>query len=143
MTMGNNEKATVDISKVDRLAETLQRFGDQASVAVSQYLAEDGYRHITESITRLLPVSGRRWSGKPAGARSAGAAVFGMEQTDLMSITVRSVKPYNYLYFPDDGSNTKRHAGRQHFMQRGAEASTDSIVDGICTRLVELFEEGV
>lgn len=141
--MGNSAKATVDITPIERLTEALQRFGDQSTVAVSQYLAEAGYRQITESITRLLPVSGRRWSGKPAGARSAGTAVFGMEQTDLMSITVRSVKPYNYLYFPDDGGNTKRHAGRQHFMQRGAETSTDTIVDGICTRLVELFEEGI
>lgn len=141
--MGNSAKATVDVTQIERLTEALQRFGDQSTVAVSQYLAETGYRQITESITRLLPVSGRHWSGKPTGARSAGAAAFGMEQTDLMSITVRSVKPYNYLYFPDDGGNTKRHAGRQHFMQRGAEASTDSIVDGICTRLVELFEEGI
>ena len=58
---------------------------------------------------------------------------------ETLAVTIRSRPAYNYLYFPDDGSNTLRHAGGQHFFQSGAEESADQIIDLCVSKLIENF----
>lgn len=47
----------------------------------------------------------------------------------------------DYLYFPDDGTNTEHHAGNQQFMFRGATDSQDRIVNEVIDELVKRLEE--
>jgi predicted small lipoprotein YifL len=56
-----------------------------------------------------------------------------------LSVTIAARGRYGYLYFPDDGTNTKRHAGNQQFMMRGAENATAQIVDLCIGKLTENF----
>jgi hypothetical protein len=60
-----------------------------------------------------------------------------------LSTTVRSAQKYQYLYFPDDGTNTRRHVGNQQFFLRGAEDAAGEIVDVCIEKLTKSFEEGV
>ena len=57
----------------------------------------------------------------------------------MLSVTIKTVNAYNYLYFPDDGSNTKKHAGNQQFMASGAENASDRIMELCIGHLTEEF----
>jgi hypothetical protein len=50
---------------------------------------------------------------------------------------VHSAKKYQYLYFPDDGTNTTRHVGNQQFFRRGAEDASGEIVDACTEKLTK------
>ena len=56
-----------------------------------------------------------------------------------LAVTIKTKPKYDYLYFPDDGSNTRRHVGNQQFMRRGAEKSRDRIIDICVGRLAQEF----
>ena len=60
----------------------------------------------------------------------------------ILSVTIRTKNAYHYLYFPDDGSTTRRHHGGQEFMKRGAEKKQSKIIDRIMQGLTSKFEEG-
>ncbi len=86
----------------------------------------------------LLPSSGRKWKVKKTAASSTNP--LRDDTSELLSLIVRSEKKYNYLYFPDDGSNTEHHQGNQHFMQRGADNSLNEITQLCTAKLLEKFE---
>ncbi len=94
------------------------------------------------NIASRFPVSGRHWKKKIKSASSAGIkGVFNQPKKGNLSVTVRTRKSYNYLYYPDDGSNTRNHQGNQHFMQKGAEDSQEQIIDALVERLSKKVEE--
>ena len=142
---GKNGKygiVTMDFAEVDRLNEFMYRYRDAAASIITAYLAAHGLDTIGPAITRLLPVSGRRWARKLTAASSIGYDRAFRAQRDFCAVTVRTVPVYGYLYFPDDGGDTQRHRGNQRFMLRGAEAAAPQLIDGICSRLISKFEEG-
>ena len=84
-----------------------------------------------------MPVSGREWKGKKTAAKSAKSL------TDLkgnLFVWVKTTNNYHYLYFPDDGTNTRRHVGNQQFFLKGAESQQETIVDLCIKKLVDSFE---
>lgn len=129
-------KATfsLDTESYNKLFELMKNFEGQAPRTVNELLWNEGGPLITEAIMNLLPVSGKRWSGKKPAAKSA--APFTQENGEL-SVTVKTKSAYHYLYFPDDGTNTKRHAGEQYFMFSGAEAKQNEIIDLCVATLIE------
>lgn len=130
----------VSVSDFDKLQEAIKQFQGNAEEVINGVLHNEGAELIQESIRQFMPVSGAMWKGKKAAAKSANS----MRNTDgNLSVTVRSAKAYQYLYFPDDGSNTRRHAGGQQFFLKGAEAVTDDILDRCIGKLINNFEEGV
>lgn len=56
-------------------------------------------------------------------------------------MTVSTTAKFRYLYFPDDGGNTKRHAGDQHFMFRGAQAAAPSVMERCVAALTREWEQ--
>ena len=106
---------------------------------INEVFWNEGAELITKEIDKLLPVSGRKWKGKKAAAK--GKLPF-QKITSNLSVTIHSKKAYNYLYFPDDGSNTVKHAGNQQFMLRGAQYASGDIVDLCIEKLVEAIENG-
>ena len=68
--------------------------------------------------------------------------MFMTRSSTVDSVIFKSSPAWNYLYFPDDGSNTVRHRGNQQFMLRGAQDAAPKIADEICTRLARKFEDG-
>lgn len=125
---------SLDTESYNKLFELMKQFEGEAPRTVNDVLWNEGGPLITEAIMNLLPVSGRRWNGKKAGAKSA--APFTQENGEL-SVTIKTKSAYNYLYFPDDGTNTKRHAGEKYFMFGGADAKQDEIIDRCVATLIE------
>ena len=110
--------------------------GEGAGRIIDSVLHREGAEAIKQDITRLLPSSGRSWKGKGAPASAAMPGKFSQDNGTL-SVTVAARGKYHYLYFPDDGSNTKRHAGNQQFMMRGAENASERIIEMCIGKLVD------
>jgi hypothetical protein len=125
---------SLDAENYNRLYELMKSLEGQAPKTVNEILWNEGGPLINEAIINLLPVSGRRWKGKKPAAKSA--APFTQENDDL-SVTLKTKSAYNYLYFPDDGTNTKKHVGEQYFMFGGAEAKQQEIIDRCVAALIE------
>lgn len=130
-------KMFLDASEADRLNEAMQRFEGASGEIVDEVLHGEGAELIKDSIARLIPSSGRKpWRGKGRSAKAAMPGAFSQDNAQL-SVTIAARGKYHYLYFPDDGSNTKKHHGNQQFMQRGAEEVSERIIDMCIGRLTE------
>lgn len=123
----------------ERLQEALERFPGRGEEAINEVLHGEGGTLIQESIRRLTPVSGKTWKGKAAPAKSGKSL---MLVPGNLSVTTKSTKRYHYLYFPDDGTNTRRHVGNQQFFARGAEEVTREVADRCIDNVINKFEEG-
>lgn len=126
----------LDAAEFDRLTERIKEYQGDAENAINEVLWGEGGQRIHDTIMDLLPSSGRTWRGKPRAAKSA--APFTQENENL-SVTIRTKGAYNYLYFPDDGSTTRKHQGDQQFMFRGAENEQEHIIDLCIAKLINDF----
>lgn len=122
--------AEFDISGFDEIFDAIRNFEGSVEGKINEILHKQAPEEVKKSILALpdFPVSGRTWKGKKKAAKSGNPFT---EQTYNLGFTVRSRKQYNYLYFPDDGSNTTKHAGNQNFMGRGLDKSIDTILDQV------------
>ena len=127
---------SIDATGIDQIHQAMDEFGAGSGKIIDDVLQGEGAMLIKEKITPLLPVSGRKWRGKATAARSAMPAGFSQDN-DSLSVTIAARGRHRYLYFPDDGSNTIKHAGNQQFMKRGAEAATPQIVERCVGKLIE------
>jgi hypothetical protein len=115
----------LDAKDLETLDESIKAYGEGAEGIINGVLHDFGGNRIKGEIHKLLPVSGRRWKKKKKAAKSTDP--FNTIGGNL-SVTISTKSGYGYLYFPDDGTNTRKHAGNQQFMRRGAERATDSII---------------
>lgn len=106
---------------------------------IDEVLHDRGAEEIRNRIDQLLPTSGRRWKGKPPQAKGSKWQHYTNES---LAVTVGTTARYHYLYFPDDGSNTRAHVGNKQMFLRGAEAASPDVVEILETALVEAFEKG-
>ena len=127
-----------DLQEVEKLAERMEKFGAGAGQIIDDVLHGEGAKDIKEKIAHLLPSSGRSWSGKRAAASTVMPGKFKQDNGQL-SVTIAARGAYGYLYFPDDGSNTRKHAGNKQFMRRGAEAAAPDVIEKCLGKLTEGF----
>lgn len=130
----------LNAEELDRLQKALENFPGNSERAINEVLHGEGGTLIQESIRRLIPVSGKTWRGKAAPAKSGKSL---MLVPGNLSVTTKSTKKYHYLYFPDDGTNTRRHVGNQQFFPRGAENAVPEVVDMCIENITNKFKEGV
>lgn len=128
----------LDAREFDALVAKVRDFGDGAEDVINVVFEEFGTKEVEGKIQQILPVSGRTWKGK---ARAAKATQPFRDEMGNLSFTVRSKPRYQYLYFPDDGTSTRRHIGKngkpRRFMQRGAEQAKPQIIERCIASLVK------
>ena len=118
---------------VDKLHNALQAYEGDAESVINDVLHNQAGDLAQEAIRRLMPSSGKRWRGKKPAAKSSQSM---RNDKANLELTVRNTSNYAYLYFPNDGSNTRRHAGQQFFFERGGESVVDDIIDRCVEKLV-------
>lgn len=131
------ETFEIDSELFDQLLDKMKAFQGNDEEVINEVLWGQAGELIMESITGLLPRSGRTWQGKKKAA--ADAAPF-TQTNENLGVIVRTKKAYNYLYFPDDGSTTRKHQGNQRFMIRGAENEQEHIINLCIAKLIEKME---
>jgi hypothetical protein len=126
----------LESEELDAIQEKMTEYGEGAAREINEVLHGEGAREINDKIMQLLPVSGRRWKGKKAAASEAQPFT---QEDGMLSVTIKTTNAYNYLYFPDDGTNTKKHIGNKQFMAAGAENTSERITELCIGRLTEEF----
>lgn len=133
---------TLEAEQVEQLQTAMANYAGYAGKAIDEVLHNKGGELIRDEIMQLLPASGRTWKGKKPAARSAKPFT---QENGKMSVTIKTKSAYNYLYFPDDGTNTKNHIGfhgkPREFMQKGAKNQTARIMDLCVNRLIKEMGE--
>ena len=127
----------LNADQFNRVVDAINRYPHNAEEAINDILHNEGAEKIQERIRMLMPSSGKTWRGKAPAAKASKSM---KNVNGNLFVEVKSAKRWNYLYFPDDGSNTTRHVGNQQFFFRGAEAAQNEIVDRCVARLVSEFE---
>lgn len=130
----------IDGSAIDKLITAMEEYSGNVEEAINYVLHNEVFELAEPSIKNLMPVSGKHWKGKKAGAKASKSL---SQEDGNLSVTVRSKAGYAYLYFPDDGSNTRRHIGNQRFFERGGEAVLNEITNRCINKLTNEFEKGV
>lgn len=130
----------INFSEVERLQQALEEFQGDAEAVINDVLHNEAGDLAQESIKRLMPVSGKHWRGKKPAAKKSKSL---QNIEGNLSITVTTKKNWSYLYFPDDGTNTRRHIGNQRFFERGGEAVQDEIIERCINKLITNFESEV
>lgn len=121
----------------EKLLNAMDEYGKGSGQVIDEVLHTKGGQLINDRIMQLLPESGRKWKGKKTAAKRAKP----FEQKDeSLAVTIRTKYAYHYLYFPDDGTNTKNHRGQQYFMYQGAEDKSAEIIDLCVDRLIKKWE---
>ena len=130
----------VNFSEVDRLMQAMQEYSGNVEEAINDVFHNEAGDLAQESIRRLMPASGKRWRGKAPAAKKAKSM---QNVNENLAVTVKNAKKYGYLYFPDDGTNTRRHIGNQRFFERGGEAVQSEIIERCINKLITNFESEV
>lgn len=125
------------IMELDELHKHMKEYQGNTEDAINEVLHGKAGTLISDEVRRLMPVSGKHWRGKKAAAKSSSSL---MNVNENLAVTVKTKKAYQYLYFPDDGTNTRRHVGNQQFFKRGGEAKTDEIINLCIGKLVDDFD---
>lgn len=127
----------INVSEVEKLQEALKAFEGEAEPAINDVLHNEAGGLIQDSIRQFIPVSGKSWKGKAPAAKTSKSL---KSVNSNLAVTVTTSKKYGYLYFPDDGTNTRRHVGEQRFFERGGEAVKEEIIERCISRLTNNFE---
>lgn len=127
---------SIDVTQIEKLQKSMIDFQGNTEKGINDVLHNEASPLIQDAIRRIMPVSGAMWKGKKMAAKS-GKSLTDMKEN--LSVTVKTTKQYQYLYFPDDGTNTRRHVGNQQFFQRGGDSQIDEIINRCITRLTDNF----
>lgn len=127
----------LDFYEFDRMYQAMLDYAGNTEEAINDILHNDASPLIQEEIKRLMPVSGREWKGKKRAAKTSKSLT---DEKGNLFVTVKTTKNYQYLYFADDGTNTRRHVGNQQFFLKGGEAKQDEITDRCVARLIDGFQ---
>lgn len=137
MAQGKGGILNIDGADLEMMVSSMGRFqsGNTEAIINDVFHNFAGDR-AQEEIIRLMPVS-RKKKGTHAKFSKSLRNVNGN-----LSVTVATAGKYGYLYFPDDGTNTRRHIGNQRFFERGGEAVQEEIINRCITKLIENFDKG-
>ena len=102
----------MDQREVERLHKAIKNFPGTAEKSINDVLYSEAPPIIADAIQLLMPSSGARWNGKKPAAKTAQSIKERTNERRNLSIVVGTVSNYHYLYFPDDGSNTKNHVSK-------------------------------
>lgn len=129
-------RLTLNAEDFDKVLKAIEQFPGNAEKAINEVLHGEGAELIQERIRKYMPVS-----DKKKGSHAVDSKSLTPVGTNL-AVTVKSTNKFHYLYFPDDGTNTRRHVGNQQFFLSGAEDASGEIVDILTGKLTQTFEEG-
>ncbi len=130
----------LDWAELQGMEQAMKEYQGNVEEVINDVLHNEAGQLIYDEIKRLMPISNRTWKGKKAPAKISNSLLI---QGGNLSVTVRAQKAYQYLYFPDDGTNTRKHAGNQQFFMRGGENQKEEILNRCMGRLVGAFEEAI
>lgn len=127
----------INVAEFEKLQDAMKEYQGDTESAINEVLHGEAGTLIENSIQQLIPVSNKNWKGKAPAAKTSKSL---RSINENLAVSVTTTKKYQYLYFPNDGTNTRRHVGNQQFFTRGGEAVQDEIIERCITKLTKNFE---
>lgn len=130
----------INFLAVEEVEKALTEYSGNIEDAINEVFHSEEVNSLAQkAIKALMPQSHKNWRGKKPAAKTSNS----LRKLDgNLSVTIRTQKPYQYLYFADDGTNTRRHIGNQQFFARGGENVKGDIIERCKDKLVNNFEKG-
>lgn len=126
---------SLDAGEVDEIARHIAEFPGDAESAINEVMHQEAGPIIYRQINPLIHPSGRTFAGHRSSATASDWPRY--VTSENLAVTVSTKRKFDYLYFPDDGSTTRRHAGNQRFFERGGSAAAPEIVERCLAKLDE------
>lgn len=117
----------MDAASLEAVQDAIRAFPGDAESAINSVMHGEAGPMIYRRINPLINPSGRTFKGHRASAKSSDWPFYDVSEN--LAVTVKAQGSFGYLYFPDDGSDTRRHAGGQEFFRRGGEQAAQEVVD--------------
>lgn len=130
------ETFDITFQGLERLGDAMEEYGQGAGQIIQGVYEDFAAKEIKTNISKVLPVSGRKFSGHRTGAKAAGIDRVFQHRVTGLDLIVQTKGQFGYLIFPDEGRGV-HNPRAQRFMQRGLDASVDAIVDRCIARLAE------
>lgn len=137
----------VDYSDIERLSKSIAKLGGKSEEAINNSLDKRTEKAIVPSISKLIPLSRNR---RDPGIRSkihARNSKWHKKEKGNLEVTIKSKGgaaknkgSYGYLVFPDEGRG-RTNSVEHRFMERGLEAGTPELLEGVQEDLVKMIEE--
>lgn len=127
----------LDYTQIEQLQKAMQQYQGNTENAINDVLHNYAGDRAQKEIYMLMPRSHKKKGKHAKDAKSLSNI------TGNLSVTITAKGKWHYLYFPDDGTNTRRHVGNQRFFERGGKRAEDDIVNRCIAQLVNDFEKGV
>ena len=115
------------------LEKALTEYSGNSEDAINEVLHSEEINTLAQNaIKALMPRSNKKKGRHAKDSNSLG------KLDGNLSLTVRAVKAFQYLYFADDGTNTRRHIGDQRFFERGGEDVQCDIIQRCIDKLTTI-----
>lgn len=130
---------SINSKELGELEQKLIDVKGNSEFVINEVIHEQAGTIIHDEIMRLMPVSKvKAWKGKKKHAKYSKSLL--IDKKEHLSVMIRTKYNYHYLYFPDDGTTTRRHVGNKQFFLKGAENETNEVIDLCVSRLIEEIE---
>lgn len=112
----------------DELQKAIEQYRDVAEKSIGEVLQGEGAEEIIAGIKVRIHPSRRKWKKKKKASSIAKSLKVDKKKSTELSVVINTTADYGYLYYPDDGTNTKHHVGNQQFMLKGAEDKSQTVL---------------
>lgn len=121
-------KFELKLEDVKRINDIIKSYSGDAEKQINDYLSGPGKIKIINSIVNLIPVS-----DKDKKHAKDSKPLEGVNYN--LSLTIRSKRQFNYLYFPQMAEGTSKNNTPNDFMEKGVDSIYDSVVNDLIERL--------
>lgn len=121
-------KFELKLEDVIRINDIIKSYSGDAEKQINDYLSGPGKIKIINSIVNLIPVS-----DKDKKHAKNSKPLKGVNYN--LSLTIRSKRQFNYLYFPQMAEGTSKNNTPNDFMEKGVDSIYDSVVNDLIERL--------
>lgn len=137
-------KFGLSAESMEKLATAIKAYGPDAEKKITEYLHGKGYDVLSSGVQNAIPVSDslkKHGKKQPKSHARDKQALKDKDKGTNLSVIIGSIPSRNYLYFPDDGSNTIHHAGNQQFFKAGVEKKEAEVINELLDILSFKMEE--
>ena len=123
----------INFLEVEELGKALTEYSGNAEETINDVLHSEEVNSLAQNAIKVLMPRSNKKKGRHAKDSNSLR-----KQDGNLSVTIRTQKAFQYLYFADDGTNTRRHIGSQRFFGRGGENVQGEIVERCKTKLTNI-----
>lgn len=133
-------KATLDFSRSEKLAEAMAKIPNESEKAVNRVLKSHGTKEVIQGIIGFMPVSKRdKKHAKYSNPLKEKMFNLGFDIV-AKGGAAKNKNSFGYLVFPNEGRGPHNIVA-QEFFERGLESREDIILDYVIDELVRVQQE--